>query len=75
MRAKAVVTHFGGVAETCKALACDRQTVYYWLKRKKMPELPARRAHEATRGKLRFDPKLYPWKRQRHNGYHRVAVQ
>lgn len=60
MEAQRVVKHFGGVPQTQKAFGLDsRQTVYYWLKRKQLPEVRARQAHDMTGGALHFDPKAY----------------
>jgi hypothetical protein len=55
-----VVKFFGGVRKTQEAYGLrSRQSVYYWLKRGRMPELMARKGVELSRGKLKFDHSEY----------------
>lgn len=55
-----VVRFFGGVVKTQAAFKLDsRQTVYYWMKRKRLPEVRARQAHDLSRGRLKFDQTAY----------------
>lgn len=55
-----VVKFFGGVRKTQIAYGLDsRQTVYYWLKIGRLPELRAREAAELSRGRLKFDKTAY----------------
>lgn len=62
MKIDIAVKHFGSAAALARELGLTHSVVYNWSERDgktHVPELYARRLHDKTRGKLRFDPKAY----------------
>lgn len=57
MRKDDVIRFYGSQSEAAKALGYTVGAVSQWDDI--IPELSARKFHDVTRGKLRFDPKLY----------------
>lgn len=57
MRKKDVLEFFGSGAAVARALEYTEGAVSQWDE--VIPELSARKLHDITSGKLRFDPKLY----------------
>ena len=53
MTPKQVVEHFGGVANTAKALKMSRQIIYQWTWDQRIPELRQLWIERKTNGKLR----------------------
>jgi predicted transcriptional regulator len=55
------VSHYGTATQLAKHLGVTQAAVSMWRLRYagRLPELYARRLHELTRGKLRFDRKAY----------------
>lgn len=61
MRVDDAIKHFKGVTPLAKRLGVLPSAVTNWRRRYngRMPELYARRVHELTRGKLKFDRSAY----------------
>jgi hypothetical protein len=65
MRIKKAVKHYGSAAALARELGLTHSVVYNWLDRSEdpdaavVPELWARRLHDKTGGKLKFDPRAY----------------
>jgi hypothetical protein len=62
MKVDDAISHYGSAAELAKALKlAGPAAVSNWKSRYrgKIPELYARRLHEMTRGKLKFDRQSY----------------
>jgi hypothetical protein len=65
MRISKAVKHFGSAAALARELGLTHSVVYNWRDRANdpdeavIPELWARRLHDKTGGKLRFDPRNY----------------
>jgi hypothetical protein len=61
MRVDEVIAHFGTATKAAKQLDITPGAVTNWRSRNRgrVPELWARRLHEMTRGKLKFDRSEY----------------
>lgn len=57
MRKEDVIDYFGNAAAVARALDYTEGAVSQW--KDVIPELTARKLHDLTKGKLRFDSKLY----------------
>jgi hypothetical protein len=62
MRVDEAIAHFGTATNVARELNLTPGAVTNWRSRNrgKVPELWARRLHEITRGKLKFDRSEYP---------------
>ena len=59
-----VIKHFGSQTKTATALGCTSQNVNMW--RPIIPEVAALKLQSITKGKLKYDPKLYE-KKEKNN--------
>lgn len=61
MQIKDAVAHYGSMKVLAGKLNVYPSAVYNWKSRHngRVPEIHARRLHELTRGRLRFDPSEY----------------
>jgi hypothetical protein len=61
MRVDEVINHFGTASQAARELNLTPGAITNWRSRNrgKVPELWARRLHEMTRGKLKFDRSEY----------------
>ncbi len=55
------IKHYGSQSALARALRISQPAVAMWIQRglKRVPELQARRLHQLTRGKLKFDAEDY----------------
>lgn len=62
MKTSDAAAHFGSEYKVAQALGINQSNLTRW--KHKVPEVWARRLHDMTGGKLRFDPTEYPLRKR-----------
>ena len=62
MKTSDAAAHFGSEYKVAQHLRISQSNLTRW--KNKVPEVWARRLHDMTNGKLRFDPSEYPYKKR-----------